>query len=171
MGWPLINSHHYWHGYGRLVEPNTIKFYAIDNFLIWTHYNHILPQTIGVYRILCESCLSHGTPHAFKKAGYACLAALISYHLSNESNNDDNDPTVEQIFNDVHLSIIESILYPLESMKLWKHPIQTLFDAFTYDPIKDLILKQPEYISALLRLSLREGSVKSEILNQFKFAR
>lgn len=127
--------------------------------------NRNVSATIGIYRILCELCICCDTPHSFKKAGYSCLSALMSFHLMKE------DQAVNKVFNDMHVSVIESILYPIQQKRLWKEPIQTLFDAFTYDPMKDTILEQPEYVNALLRLSLSEGSQKSEILKNVNSTR
>ena len=44
MGWQLINSHHYWCGYGPLVERNIINYYATDNPQIWTNYDRFQPD-------------------------------------------------------------------------------------------------------------------------------
>ena len=119
-------------------------------------------MTIGIYRILIELCLSCDTPHAFKRAGYSCLSALLSYYeLVNEKN----------AVKDLHVSIIESILCPIEESQFWRQPIQTLFDAFTYDPIKDLIVEKSEYIDAVLRLALSEGSTSSQVLKNTESTR
>ena len=117
---------------------------------------------IGIYRILCELCLSNDTPHSFKKAGYSCLSALTSLveNVTLDYNMDSLDC--------LNKSILESILCPTNERKFWKQPIQTLFDAFTYEPMKKMILGNTAYIDSVFRLSLQEGSKRIQTLKNIR---
>jgi len=138
--------------------------------------NHAYAFMIGMYRFLIEFGFSKGTPHALKRASESCLSALAG--LAEEYESDllsQSDRSIELNVNckNVQEAVVKSILQSnantgvieagmaeggQEQEKMWKNPVQTLFDVLSFAPTLNLVLDCKSNIIHGLELLILEGS-------------